>query len=294
MSTGLTSKLALECPSEKQGFQFNVDWLKIAFIAACICFLFFGIWTDMAHEWWTDPTWSQGMLLPPLALYIAWASRLRTLNEPTAPDSRGLFLTTLGCVVFLVGKLASEFFLMRFSSVIVIAGLVWTFWGSRRLRSLGFPFLLLATMVPLPAVIYNAIAGPLQLLASDLATQFAQHLGIAVYRDGNIIQLASVSLGVAEACSGISSLSALIAGSLLLGHLLCPRLICRVLLVLIAMPIAVAVNVARVSGTAVLADYNPDLAMGIYHLFSGWLVFSIGFLILYFIAQTLHRLSRRS
>lgn len=269
----------------------SVAWFKIGLVGVCTLSLFWSVWSDMAHEWWTDPTWSQGMLLPPLALYIAWANRQQTLREPARRDSRGLFVTALGCVVFLVGKLASEFFLMRFSSVIVIVGLVWTFWGLRRLRSLGFPFLLLATMVPLPAVVYNAIAGPLQLLASDLAARFAQLLGIAVYRDGNIIQLASVSLGVAEACSGISSLSALTVGSMLLGHLVCPRMLCRILLIAIAIPLAVAVNVARVTGTAVLADYNPQLAMGLYHLFSGWLVFAIGFASLYLIAETMRRWS---
>ena len=138
--------------------------------------------------------------------------------------------------MFLLGKLASEFFLMRFSFVILVAGVVWTFWGLPRLRTLAFPFLLLATMVPLPVTVYNSLAAPLQLLASDLATRIAQSFGISVFRDGNVIQLAGTSLGVAEACSGLNSLSALIVGSLLLGYLLCSRTASRVLLFAAAIP----------------------------------------------------------
>ena len=195
--------------------------------------------------------------------------------------------------MFLLGKLASEFFLMRFSFVVVLAALVWTFWGLPRLRTLAFPFLLLASMVPLPVTVYNSLAAPLQLLASDLATRIAQALGISVFRDGNVIQLAGTSLGVAEACSGLNSLSALIVGSLLLGYLFCSRTISRVLLCLAAIPLAICVNILRVAGTALLADYNQIFALGFYHSFSGWLVFVAGFGFLYLLARVLQMLLER-
>lgn len=289
MTNGLVDNQEVECRSAASGsFEWSL-WLKIGFIATCIWFLFWDVWVDMAHEWWADPTWSQGMLLPPLALYIAWERRRHTFSHLATPDGRGLALTALACITFVVGKLASEFFLTRFSSVILVAGVIWTFWGLPRLRTLALPILLLATMVPLPALIYNSIAAPLQLLVSNIATQIAQTVGVSVFRDGNIIQLANVSLGVAEACSGISSLSALTVGSILLGYLLCSRLLSRITLVVLAVPLAIAVNIARVAGTAVLADYNQALAMGLYHSFTGWLVFVVGFLCLYVFARLLHR-----
>lgn len=263
-------------------------WLKIGFVGACIYFLFWDIWVDMAREWWTDPTWSQGMLIPPLALYIAWVHRRHTLSHLAIPDRRGLAVTTFACITFVLGKLASEFFLLRLASVILLAGIVWTFWGLPRLRTLAIPILLLATMVPLPGIVYNSVAAPLQLFVSDIATRFAQNLGVSVFRDGNIIQLANVSLGVADACSGISSLSALTVGSILLGYLFCTRIVCRIALFIVAIPLAIAINVVRVAGTAVLADHDRELAMGLYHSFSGWFVFVIGFWLLYFLARILH------
>jgi exosortase len=148
-------------------------------------------------------------------------------------------------------------------------------------------------MVPLPALVYNSLAVPLQLLASDYAAHIAQSLGVSVFRDGNVLQLANTTLGVAEACSGLNSLSALIVGSLLFGYLLCTSLLSRAVLFSLAAPLAVAVNIARVAGTAVLADYNQDLAMGFYHSFSGWLVFVFGSVLLYISARILHTIVDR-
>ena len=93
-----------------------------------------------------------------------------------------------------------------------------------RWMTLAFPLVLLATMVPLPTLVYSAVSAPLQLFASDVSTNLAQLLGVAVYRDGNIIHLANISLGVEEACSGLNSLSALMVVSLLIGFLICQRL----------------------------------------------------------------------
>jgi exosortase len=229
------------------------------------------------------------MLIPPIAIYIAYLRRKFTLALPAQPDLRGLSLLSLGCVVFLVGKLAGEFFLARISFVIVLAGLTWTFWGFARFKTLAFPFLLLCTMVPLPAIVYNALAAPLQLFASSVATTLAQAVGVSMYRDGNIIHLANTSLGVAEACSGLQSLSALVVASLLLGFLNEASILVRILLFVLSVPLAIAVNVLRVTGTAILADYRLEFAEGFYHLFSGWLVFVMGFGVLWLVAKMLSK-----
>jgi exosortase len=262
--------------------------VQVGIVVALMVVLFAGVLADMAHDWWTEPAWSQGMLLPPLALYIAWIQRSQILSCAATTDQRGVFLTGLACVTYVLGRLASEFFLTRISFVILLAGLIWTFWGLGRLRRLVLPLLLLASMVPLPVMIYNSLAGPLQLLASEGATQIAQSVGVSVFRDGNVIQLAGVTLGVAEACSGLNSLSALIVGSLLLGYLFCSSWVARIALIVASVPLAIAVNVIRVAGTAILADLNRDFAMGFYHTFSGWLVFVVGLGLLYLTARALH------
>jgi len=264
-----------------------------ALVAFCVVglstVLFAAVAVDLASEWWTVDSASYGMLIPPTALYIAYLRRHITLGVPAKSDLRGLWLLALGCVVLVLGKLAAEFFLTRISLVVVLAGLTWTFWGLERLKTLAFPFVLLLTMVPLPTLVYNALAAPLQLFASRIATDLAQAMGVSAFRDGNVIQLANTSLGVEEACSGLHSLSALMVASLLLGHLENGTVPKRILLFLLSIPFAIAVNVLRVTGTALLADYKVELAMGFYHSFSGWLVFVAGFGVLWFAGKLLFR-----
>lgn len=270
------------------------SWLKVGLVVGLMGALYITILPDLASEWWTEPSSSYGLLIPPLAIGIAYMRRSVIESLPVRPDGRGLWLIAVGCLTSLLGNLAAEFFLSRISFVLILAGLTWTFWGWPRFRALLFPFVLLATMVPLPALVYNQIAAPLQLLASSLATFAAQALGISIYQDGNIIHLANISLGVAEACSGLQSLSAMVVASLLLGFVESASLLGRSLLLVLSVPLAVALNIVRVTGTAVLADYQPEFALGFYHLFTGWLVFLVGFSLLWLMGRLLFRWTRVS
>ena len=253
------------------------EWVQFAVLGGLMAALYYNVIPAMVNTWWTDPGYSHGLLIPPLALYIAWLHRDEILAAPATRHSQGLWLTAGACLVFLTGRLGAEFFLTRVSMVFLLAGLIWTFWGPLRLRKLAFPLVLLVTMVPLPAIVYNWMAAPLQLFASGVATELLQSIGVPVFRDGNIIHLAHTSLGVAEACSGLRSISSLSVLALVLGYLLNPRLGARIALFLLAIPTAIAVNVLRIVGTALVAEQDPQLAEGFYHSFSGWLVFLMGF-----------------
>jgi exosortase len=267
-------------------------WIKVAVIVGLAGALYAAIIPDLASDWWTEEASSYGMLVPPIALYIAYQRRQVTFAVPAQPDLRGLGLLSVACFVFLLGQLSAEFFLARISLVLLLGGIAWTFWGFRRFRTLVFPLVLLGTMVPLPAIVFNTLAAPLQLFASRIATDLAQMFGVSIYRDGNVIHLATTSLGVAEACSGLNSLSSLVVASLLLGFLEDATVLGRILLVVLSVPLAIGVNVLRVAGTAVLADYQPEFAMGFYHSFSGWLIFVVGFGMLWLLGKLLFRWTR--
>jgi exosortase len=255
------------------------------------------LYADTAIGWarqcWEDDSYSHGLLVAPLSLYLVWKQRLRLARLPAVPDGRGMLLVAAGCLACLMGRLGAELFLSRSSFVILAAGLIWTFRSGATLRHLAFPLLLGLSAIPIPVIVYNSLAAPLQLLASQAATWATQALGISVYRDGNIIQLAGTSLGVAEACSGLRSLASLSVAALLLGYLECRRIRTRVLLLLLALPIAVFINIIRVAGTAVLAEHDPALAMGFYHSITGWLVFVGGFVILYGATRCVRRILER-
>ena len=232
---------------------------------------------SLVQDWWENESYSHGFLVVPLAFYIVWKQRRTIFSAPVEPSAKGLYVVASACLAYVCGRLGAEFFATRFSLVLMSAGLAWTFWGTARLRQLAFPLLLVASVIPLPVIVYNSLAAPLQLLASNLATHAAQFLGVSVYRDGNIIQLADTSLGVAEACSGLRSLGSLTVGALLIGYLEQSGMWTRIVVFLMSIPIAVFFNVVRVTGTALLAERNPDFAMGFYHSISGWLIFVAGY-----------------
>lgn len=260
---------------------------RLAVLSALLTMLFYDTAVSLVSDWWNES--SHGLLVPPLVGYIIWLRRRMLASIPASTDRRGLLLVAFGCALLLCGQFASEFFISRLAIVVILAGLVWTFWGSARLKTLGLPLLLLLTMIPAPLLVYNSAALPLQLLASYVATSVAQLAGVAVFREGNVIHLAQVSLGVAEACSGLRSLGSLLVMGLLVGFVQCRRLSSRVLIVALAIPIAITVNVLRVSGTAILADYDYQLAMGFYHTFSGWVVFLAGMALMFGVAKLSHR-----
>lgn len=250
---------------------------SLSLVGVPIVLLYAPVVTGLVATWWNDPGASHGFLIPPLTFYGVWNSKASIFGTPALPDQRGLWVVLLGCLVFLAGKLGSGDFLCRVSLLILAAGLIWTFWGRGRLRVLLFSLLLLCTMIPPPTLVYSSVSGPLQLLASNLSATLAQSLGVTVYREGNQIYLAQIRLGVAEACSGLHSLAAMIIAALLLGSIYCQRWYKRAALLALSVPTVIGANVLRITLTAVIADHHPQLAMGLYHSFSGWLVFLIGF-----------------
>jgi exosortase len=214
----------------------------------------------------------------PLALYFAWERRDAIRRAPVRPGAGGAFLLVFSLAVWMAGLLGAELFLTRVSLVGVVAGLVWFVWGREHLRLLAFPIAFLLLMIPLPAIIFNQIAFPLQLIASRAGETVLSLSGIPVLREGNVLQLPSRSLEVAEACSGIRSLVSLLTLAIVLGYFAERRTGRRVLIALSAVPIAILANAARVAGTGLASELvSPAAAEGFFHTFSGWLMFVVAF-----------------
>jgi len=134
-------------------------------------------------------------------------------------------------------------------------------------------------MIPLPEIVFNQIAFPLQLLASRLGEAVIAGAGIPVLREGNVLQLPSKALEVVEACSGIRSLVSLLMLGIVLGYFTESRLWARTAIALAAVPIAIVANAARVAGTGLTAEWvSPAAAEGFFHSFSGWLMFVVAFI----------------
>ena len=176
-----------------------------------------------------------------------------------------------------------ELFLSRSALILTVTGAVWLLGGTALLKKLAFPLFLLCFMVPLPALIFNSITFPLQILASQLADAALTILDIPVLREGNILELPNQELSVVEACSGIRSLLSLTFLSLVYGYFFEKKMWIRVVLFIATVPIAIIANGSRVTITGILSQINPELAEGFFHESTGWVIFmmALGILLLF-------------
>jgi exosortase len=230
----------------------------------------------LVRQWTADPDYSHGFFVVPLAAFFAWERREALARTPIHPHAAGLGVLAVSLVIFIAGRYGSELFLTRVSMIGVLAGLILYLAGRAHLRILAFPIAFLLFMVPLPAIIFNQLAFPLQLVASRLGEVAISASGVPVLREGNVLLLPGRALEVAEACSGIRSLLSLLMLAIVLGYFTERRTGPRVAIALAAVPIAVIANAIRVAGTG-LASYwiSPAAAEGFFHSFSGWLMFVV-------------------
>ena len=238
----------------------------------------------LVQDWYELPDFSHGFLIPFFALYLLWDDRKALLSSPLQPSWKGLLLVVPALLLLLVGVFGADLFLSRFSFILLTAGVVWTLLGRTILSRIKFVLFVLLLAVPIPAVVFNQLTFPLQLLASRLSAAALPLAGVPVLREGNIIQLPAMELEVAEACSGIRSLMSLFTVAVIYGYFLERTTWRRVLLVLSSLPIAVFANAARIFGTGLCVQYwNPDRAVGFFHEFSGWLMFLVSIGCLFFV-----------
>jgi exosortase len=253
-----------------------VRWRRGAVVVAALALLaLYGpVIAGLVRAWHTNPDYAHGFLIAPLCVYLVWQRRRRLADLEVRPSAAGLVLVVVSLALFVVGQLGAEQFLSRVSLVGVLAGSVAFVLGLAHVRVLAFTFALAVLTIPLPAIVFNEIAQPLQLLASSVAEQTLLGLGIPALREGNVILLSTATLEVAEACSGIRSMVSLLAAGMVYGYFTDDRTVRRVLLALSTLPIAVAANALRVAGTGVLAHVaGAAAADGFFHTFAGWLVF---------------------
>jgi exosortase len=232
------------------------------------------VWT-LLQDWWGDPDAAHGLLLVPVALYLAWQRRA---GEARPQPLLGLALLGAAVLLRYVAGIAAELFTLRLSIVAAAAALVVWYRGFPQLSRWWLSAALLVLAIPIPDILLNALAIPLQLEASRLGAWLLEQRHVPVRLAGNVILLPGRSLFVTEACSGLRSLTALVALGLVVGGLWLHGPLSRVLLLSLAIPVAIALNVLRVFLTGYLTHYvNPALADGFLHYSEGWVLFIAAF-----------------
>jgi exosortase len=281
-------------------------------IAVALAFVYFTVLLKLGGDWWHDENYSHGLLIPFIIGYILWLERERFARVSTRTAAVwGAAGVGVSLVTLWAGVAGAELFVQRLSLVLMITSVVIYFWGFRLLRLLVVPMALLLLSIPIPQILFNRIAFPLQLFASRCAVAAMSFFNIPVLRQGNIIELMPLGatepkkLAVVEACSGIRSLMTLVTLAVVYAYFTKPKddrndpggcdtertgrprsrhgvvallksfTVWRsLILVLAAVPIAILTNALRVSGTGVLAHYyGTRVADGFFHSFSGWVIY---------------------
>lgn len=288
-------------------------WQSVA-LSFAIIFTFSTVLAKLVNDWWNDENYSHGLLIPFIIGYILWTQRDKFARAPArSSELLGGVVVLLGLFGLWAGVAGAELYTQRLSLILLLAGIVVYFWGLNLLKLLVVPFGLLFLAMPIPAIIFNKIAFPLQLFASRCAVWSMSMLGIPVLRQGNIIELKPLNsfdtkkLEVVEACSGIRSLMTLLTLAVVFayfthspgdeppsgkrfGWLKSYWFWRATIIIASAVPIAIVTNAFRVSGTGVLAHYyGTSVADGFFHSFSGWAVYIVAFILLFGIGMLLDR-----
>jgi exosortase len=267
-------------------------WLPYAAVAVLLAILYYRVALKLVYDWYTIPDYSHGFLVPLFAAFLVWDKRKILSATPIKQTWAGIPLVVFSIVVLILGVYGVELFTARMSFVMLLTGLIWTFFGWAILRELRFPLLVLVLAIPFPAIVFNQITFPLQLFASRIASQILPLLGVPVLLEGNVINLPVMPLEVAEACSGIRSLMSLFTLAVFYGYFLERTTARRVILALASIPIAVAANVVRIVGTGLCVQYwDPEKALGFFHEFSGWVMFVISLACLYLVHRAMKLIS---
>lgn len=232
----------------------------------------------LVRDWtnFDNPDSGTGLLLAPLAIWFAFQTGLKEARKPAVVLAVVFLLSAIG--VRYLSDLAAELFTMRVSMLMGAAGLILWFFGVKQLLAWWLPFVLLGLAIPLPELVIAKLTAPLQLIASRIGASLIEWRNIPVLLNGNVIRIPGHDLFVAEACSGLRSLTALVNLGVLLGAMLLVKPWSRVTLLILAVPMAILINGFRIFLTAFLVYFvSPEAGSGFMHTTEGWLMFVIAF-----------------
>ncbi len=267
--------------------------IQLGIILACMALLYGSVIKGLVYDWIHLPDFSHGFLIPIVSFYFVYERRKQLTTLLPSGQWNGIGLIMIGILLLLLGNLATEYFTMRFSILVVLGGMILFLLGREFFKDLLFPLIFLIFMIPIPSILMDRITFPMQLFASKVAARSLFLIGIPVLREGNMMILANTSLEVAEACSGIRSLISLLALSVVFAYFSQKETWRRILLVLSTFPIAIIANAARVTGTGILAHYYGDkVAQGFFHGFSGWILFVVAFVCLFVVGGLFSKIKK--
>ena len=264
---------------------------------------YYPIIPGLVSVWLEDSNNSHGLLVPLIAGFFIYQKRhdLKSYIDNMGSLKCGFWTNSLGLFIFIVSLCIYILFFVgsidlvpRLMLILSLISLAWYCFGLSLINIILFPMLFMFFMVPVPDSFIGIITLPMKTFATNMAVPMIKIFGIPLVQEGNIIHLTTCTLEVAEACSGIRSLTSMLMLSIFLAYMIKNNNYKRVILVLLSPFIAILANVLRIMGTGILANsYGNRVARGYVHDVSGYLVFIFGFIALLLLFNLLNKESNQ-
>src|SRR5215470_16814465 len=260
-------------------------------IVVTVCLVFYGpIFPPLIKELYEHENFSYGFLIPFIFLYLVWEER-ETFRDPLIGPSPWGAVSFLGALsIGLLGKALGEPFILRMSLVLTVASFVHVFWGWHCVKRLAFPLAFLFFMVPPPYVIVKEVSYYLKMSDAYIANLLVQAVGVPVYRDAYFLHLPSITLEVADVCSGIASLFAMLALGTIYVYYLPTRISMKFVVLISAVFFPIMANLFRIFLVTVsVYYYGPIMLQAFFHHFTGTFTFLLSLLMFLSLGEIVRR-----
>lgn len=261
----------------------DTKWTIVIAVAALVMYLPTLVY--MVIRWVNDDQYSLAFLVPPVCGYFIWKLWPAAKATERKPSGWGLFTIVAGLLLHLVSVVLDIKLISDFSLLFFILGCCLYLRGSAFTKALWFPLAFLLFAVPIPAQVIDMLGRPMQLHASISTAHVLRIVGMQVTQDGVNLSVPGFDFKVAAACSGMSSLVALVGVTAVFAYMNRLPALYRWILFLLSIPIALAANTFRIT-TIALVGYRlgRDAAMSIYHDWSSPILFVVAIILLFVIS----------
>jgi len=234
----------------------------------------------------TDSYYSHGFLVPLVTVFFIWRKREKLRVLSPGYSSSGLVLVVWALLLNILSIWTHIFFTSGFSILFLAFGLSLFLFGKEITKEILFPLSFLVFMLPLPLKAVTAFSFPLKMYVTKFSVGLVSKMGIPAFRQGFHIYLSNASLTIGNPCSGLRSLISFMALGAIFAYLLKASLGRKIFIFLLAIPIALFSNMARVVALTLAANFWGSKTAspgGFFHDFSGIaiFIFGLGLLILF-------------
>ena len=258
--------------------QSNKRFLLFSSILLLVFILFLKPLSSLFRIWLSNPDYSHGFFVVPISVYMTWTNRVKWQKVPSKASPAWAFFFFFSVLFYLLAVFSKIHTLIFISMVLLLICLLFALIGWQKGNYFLIPILFLFFMFPIPSSAYILMTNPLKLFITSISAWIIRLFDIPVFQQGNLLFFSNTRLEVAEACSGIRSIYSYLMISIVYT-VLTKDVRIKLILILSSIPLAIFVNILRVTLTGILSHhFGEKIAQGFFHEFTGIVLFFVGFI----------------